>query len=58
MANTNVEDDYLFPRDIHIDDVRLAIQGRSDFRECTYNDHAVFVYFLGMGNCFKSLFST
>lgn len=38
-----------FPVDINIEDVREAIRGRTDFREVTFEDHSVFVYFLGVG---------
>jgi hypothetical protein len=45
---TTPEQDPLFPHDIKLEDVREAIAGRTDFRECEYSDHVVFVYFLGM----------
>eukprot|EP01119_Soliformovum_irregulare_P005332 TRINITY_DN17100_c0_g1_i1.p1 TRINITY_DN17100_c0_g1~~TRINITY_DN17100_c0_g1_i1.p1 ORF type:complete len:441 (-),score=102.37 TRINITY_DN17100_c0_g1_i1:27-1349(-) len=37
-----------FVHDIRLEDMRKAIQGRVDFRECKYADHSIFVYFLGM----------
>lgn len=39
----------MFVHDIRLEDVREAIKGRTDFRECQYEDHIIFVYFLGMG---------
>jgi hypothetical protein len=50
----------IFPIDININDVREAIKDRTDFRECEYEDHIIFVYFLGMGlitmNCSISIY--
>jgi hypothetical protein len=39
----------LFINDIRVEDVREAVKGRTDFRECAFDDHIIFVYFLGMG---------
>lgn len=38
-----------FVHDVRIEDIREAIKGRTDFRECIFEDHTIFVYFLGMG---------
>eukprot|EP01128_Nolandella_sp_AFSM9_P000304 TRINITY_DN10471_c0_g1_i1.p1 TRINITY_DN10471_c0_g1~~TRINITY_DN10471_c0_g1_i1.p1 ORF type:complete len:503 (-),score=108.84 TRINITY_DN10471_c0_g1_i1:100-1608(-) len=38
----------IFPQNIRIGEVREAIEGRADFRELVFDDHSVFVYYLGL----------
>ena len=38
-----------FIENLSLEDMREAVKGRTDFRECVYDDHTIFVYFLGMG---------
>jgi hypothetical protein len=55
--NTNMDDqdnikralESEFIENLSLDDMREAVKGRTDFRECVYDDHSIFVYFLGMG---------
>lgn len=46
----NKEDDNgPFVKNLLLEDIRESIKGRSDFRECHYEDHNIFIYHLGMG---------